>query len=62
MRWRALGAGEWPRGVHWTVGEVRVLPIGYPGTDEPCPAWLVELDDETPPAPAKAKGKRGEEG
>lgn len=37
--WRASGAGEWPVGIHWSPGEVREIPPGYPIT-EPVPAWV----------------------
>lgn len=35
----AAEAGEWPRGIHWTPGEVRSIPPSYPCA-EPPPAWL----------------------
>lgn len=37
--WRAAGRGEWPTGIHWSPGEVRAIPPGYPIT-EPPPEWL----------------------
>lgn len=33
--------GMWPVGVHWTPGEVRDVPDGYPGLDDALPEGLV---------------------
>lgn len=46
MRLRALADGEWPTGIHWTVGEERTVPADWPGADVGAPAWLVELGAE----------------
>lgn len=40
MKLRARQMGEWPPGIHWTAGEVRDVPGGYPGADGPLPGWL----------------------
>ncbi len=41
LTWTSSARGEWPTGVHWSPGETRTLPPGYP-VDEPPPAWIVE--------------------
>lgn len=49
--------GMWPMGVHWSPGEVRTIPEGYPGADTTHPDGLV-LDGPAPargPAPTKSK-------
>ena len=48
MTLRALTAGEWPTGIHWTPGEVRRLPDGYPVPGDP-PAWLEHVEESDPP-------------
>lgn len=40
LRYRATAAGEWPSGIHWSPGEERTLPDGYPVPDDGPPAWL----------------------
>lgn len=44
-----LGA-QWPQGLHWSAGEVRTIPDGYPVEGDP-PGWLVLVEDA--PAPPK---------
>jgi hypothetical protein len=34
--------GEWPVGVHWRPGEVRVIPPDYPRDGEPPPGLVKE--------------------
>lgn len=41
--WRARASGEWPTGIHWTPGEVRAIPPGYP-IAEPPPEWLAPFE------------------
>lgn len=44
MKYEATSAcpvgAEWPRGIHWSAGEVRDVPAEWPGSDETPPAWL----------------------
>lgn len=56
MTYRATQPGEWPTGVHWTPGEVRRLPDGYPVAGDP-PAWLEPVEEA--PAPPKPRRPRG---
>ena len=52
MRLRASARGVWPSGIHWTEGEERVLPAGYP-TPESLPDFLEPVKAKKP-APKKA--------
>lgn len=43
--YRALTAGEYPPGLHWTAGETRVLPSW---AVEDAPGWLTPAPVEAP--------------
>ena len=54
MKYVSTGTGEWPIGIHWSPGEVKDVPSGYPGADTAPPSWLK-------PAKKKAKAKKKED-
>lgn len=53
MKYTATGSGEWPVGIHWSPGETKTVPPGYPGADADSPPWLK-------PTKKKAKAKKTE--
>ena len=54
MRYKSTGTGEWPVGIHWSPGEIKDVPDGYPGGDTTPAPWLK-------PAKKKAKAKPKED-
>ena len=53
-------AMEWPRGIHWSPGEVRQIPADYPGADGDPPEWLEEVKPAKPRGRKKATAPKGE--
>ena len=54
MRLRSSSfTGQWPTGIHWSPGETRELPVGYPVPPEDPPRGLDAVDAvaERHPAP-----------
>ncbi len=47
MKFQATARGEWPTGIHWDPGEIRIVPADYPGADAEPPKWLRPLKKTT---------------
>lgn len=54
----ATAAGEWPPGIHWSAGETRALPPGWPVPAER-PEWLQIEAAGVIPVSRPAKPTRG---
>lgn len=49
MRLRASARGVWPNGIHWSEGEERTIPAGYP-TPDTLPDFLEPVKASKKPA------------